>query len=114
MEHTMKLFPSPFERIQSGEKTIELRLYDEKRKRIQIGDDICFVNSDDPSQKLRAQVVNLFIYDSFDALYRALPLPECGYTEQTLATASPRDMDAYYTKEQQETYGVVGIQFQLL
>ena len=95
MEHTMKLFPSPFERIQSG-------------------DDICFVNSDDPSQKLRAQVVNLFIYDSFDALYRALPLLECGYTEQNLETASPRDMDAYYTKEQQETYGVVGIQIQLL
>lgn len=33
-EHIMKLKPSPFEMIRSGKKTIELRLYDEKRKSI--------------------------------------------------------------------------------
>lgn len=29
MKHTMKLRPSPFRMIQCGEKTYELRLYDE-------------------------------------------------------------------------------------
>ena len=114
MEHTMKLFPSPFENIRNGNKTIELRLYDEKRRNIHIGDRICFVNSDDSSQTLTAEVVNLFIFDSFATLYQELSLLECGYTIQNVGTASPRDMDAYYTKEQQEKYGVVGIQIKLL
>ena len=114
MEHTMRLFPSPFEKIRCGKKTIELRLYDEKRRNVQIGDHICFVNTEDSSQVLKVEVVNLFVYDSFAALYRELPLLECGYTEQDIDTASPSDMDAYYTKEQQETYGVVGIQIKLL
>ena len=38
----MKLNKEPFEKIKSGEKTIELRLYDEKRRKIKAGDTICF------------------------------------------------------------------------
>jgi ASC-1-like (ASCH) protein len=33
MKHHMSLKPHPFEKIKSGEKTIEVRLYDEKRKK---------------------------------------------------------------------------------
>ena len=36
--HIMKLNPSPFEMIRSGRKTIELRLYDEKRRSIEKGE----------------------------------------------------------------------------
>lgn len=34
---------------------------------------------------------------------------KCGYTEEDIASASPDDMDAYYSKEKQKEYGVVGI-----
>lgn len=34
MTHYMKLNPEPFDKIASGKKTIELRLYDEKRKTV--------------------------------------------------------------------------------
>ena len=34
MLHKMKLNESPFERIKEGTKTIEFRLYDEKRRKI--------------------------------------------------------------------------------
>ena len=34
MIHKMKLNKSPFERIKNGTKTIEFRLYDEKRQQI--------------------------------------------------------------------------------
>ena len=33
MIHKMKLNESPFERIKNGTKTIEFRLYDDKRKK---------------------------------------------------------------------------------
>lgn len=45
MKHTMKLRPNPFRMILCGEKTYELRLYDEKRQCIKIGDEIVFVNT---------------------------------------------------------------------
>jgi len=38
MKHEMKLYPEPFQMIADGRKTIELRLYDEKRKKIKAGD----------------------------------------------------------------------------
>ena len=43
MIHNMKLNESPFERIKNGTKTIEFRLYDEKRRQIKIGDKIVFI-----------------------------------------------------------------------
>ena len=42
MEFKMKLQSLPFSVIESGRKSIELRLYDEKRKQIAVGDTIRF------------------------------------------------------------------------
>lgn len=42
MLHKMKLQQSPFERIKEGKKSVEFRLFDEKRKQIKIGDQIEF------------------------------------------------------------------------
>ena len=41
----MKLNPTPFDMIKSGEKTIEPRLFDEKRKALSLGDEIIFTNN---------------------------------------------------------------------
>ena len=46
MTHSMQLTPSPFQMIKEGTKTIELRLFDEKRRKIQIGDIIEFSNTE--------------------------------------------------------------------
>ena len=46
-------------------------------------------------------------------LYQALPLLECGYTSNNVETASPKDMEAYYSLEQQAQYGVLGIEISL-
>lgn len=113
-EHTMKLQPAPFEKIRAGTKTIELRLYDEKRQQITVGDTIQFVNTDDPADSLLAAVRALFVFDSFETLYNTLPLTECGYSEDELGSASHRDMEQYYSKEEQSRYGVVGIKISLI
>lgn len=107
--HVMNLNPSPFKMIKEENKTIELRLYDEKRKMISVGDTITFTNTADISETLIVQVTDLFIFNSFDELYKSLPLLECGYTMEDIDTASPCDMDKYYSKEMQQQYGVVGI-----
>lgn len=109
MKHVMNLAPQPFEMIKSGQKTIELRLWDEKRRKICVGDVIEFVNTQDSTAVLHATVLDLFVFDSFETLYENLPLIECGYTAENIAAASPNDMDVYYSKEQQLAHGVVGI-----
>ncbi len=112
MLHSMNLHPGPFAMIRSGRKTIELRLWDEKRRQLQVGDTIQFTNTADGSH-LTASVVALHRFGSFNTLYKALPLLQCGYTEADIATASPADMDAYYPPEKQAKYGVVGIELQV-
>ena len=106
--------PASFSKIRNRTKTIELRLYDGKRRKIQIGDKIVFVNTGNSLETLEAEVIDLYIFDSFKTLYGELPLLECGYDESDVTTASPDDMNVYYTKEAQEKYGVVGIKIKLV
>ncbi len=113
-KHIMNLNPSPFDKIKSGIKTIELRLYDEKRQGIEVGDSITFVNTANSDDILQVKVVALHLFESFDELYKNLPLLKCGYTEEDLLAASPVDMDAYYPKKKQRLYDVVGIEIELL
>ena len=114
MTHTMKLNPFPFSQIENGYKVIELRLYDEKRRKIQIGDRIVFTNTENPSKSICAMVTALHRFPSFKELYATLPLLKCGYTEKTLANADCRDMLEYYSHEQEALYGVLGIEFTLI
>ena len=109
MEHQMDLNPSPFSKIKNGTKTIELRLYDEKRRKISKGDTIRFCNTENANETILAKVIDLYIFDSFEELYKTLPLLECGYTEDDVCNASPKDMDRYYSIERQQKFGVVGI-----
>ncbi len=109
VEHQMKLYAEPFEKIKSGQKTIELRLWDEKRQKIKIGDTIVFTNTTN-GEKLQATVLQLHRFNSFEELYQSLPLLKCGYTEETIDSAKASDMEAYYSAEEQAKYGVVGIE----
>ena len=63
----MNLQPKYFDFIKDGTKRIELRLYDEKRRSIQLGDIIEFAKSDD--EKFKAEVVGLLRYNSFAELF---------------------------------------------
>lgn len=113
-EHVMNLTPAPMQEIRTGNKTIELRLNDEKRKQISVGDTIKFINTEDSNDTLRVKVVDLFLFSSFAELYDNLPLLNCGYNEDNINTASPEDMEIYYSREKQNKYGVVGIEISLL
>ena len=78
MLHYMKLKNSPFNMIESGKKTIELRLYDEKRRKINIGDSIIFTNLSYENERLAVTVKALYRYASFRDLFEEIPLEKCG------------------------------------
>ena len=84
-------------------------MYDEKRRKIKAGDDIVFTNTEN-GEKLCAAVKKLHLFDSFEELYKTLPLLQCGYTAEDIDTAQPSDMEQYYSAEEQSKYGVAGIE----
>lgn len=114
MKHELHLRKNPFQKIYDGNKTIELRLYDEKRKNILVGDEIRFIYEKNSHIWMEVKVVALHCFSSFKELYKSLPLEKCGYKKDTLSSASYHDMEQYYPKELQKQYGVVGIEFELL
>ena len=108
MHHEMFLRPGPLEKIADGSKRWELRLLDEKRRLIFVGDTITFACTTD-ERTVCVRVTELRPFASFAELYAALPLTECGYSPEAAQTASPRDMEAYYPPEKQAEYGVLAI-----
>lgn len=109
--HEMNLRPRPFAAIASGEKRYELRLLDEKRRLIRVGDELLFSCTTDERTVL-TRITGLHTFPNFAALYAALPLTECGYTKENVRQADPRDMEAYYPPEKQEKYGVLAIELE--
>ena len=108
MIHEMKLNESPFERIKNGTKTIEFRLYDEKRKKLKIGDKIEFSKLPDLQEKILAQVIDIYKDKTFKNLFNRI------YTDKKEVERKAESMYQYYSKEQEEKYGVVGIKIKLL
>ena len=114
MEFTMRLTAAPFEKLRDGSKKIELRLYDEKRRQIKIGDTILFISLKDPNDTVLTRVSDIYRFASFEDLYKALPLVDLGYSDRDMTAASPKDMEKFYSPEEQAKYGVVGFRLDLL
>ena len=110
MKHNMRLKKEPFEKICAKKKTVELRLLDEKRKKVNVGDTIEFECPEAGGKIVTARVLALHRFSSFKELYTTLSLEKCGYGKDEIKKASPTDMETYYSKEEQAKYGVVGIE----
>lgn len=111
MIHKMNLNNEPFNSIEDGSKTVELRLNDEKRQQIKVKDLIEFTNRED-SRKIMTEVIDLYKYPSFAELFKHFDKKDLGYDEDE--EANPEDMEEFYTKEEQDKYGVVGIKIKKL
>ena len=109
--HKMHLKDPYFSYIKGGTKRIELRLFDEKRRRIDLGDLIEFSGSNDKS--VQARVVGLLRYDSFVDLCKdfdiAILADKAATKDGLIAT-----LNEFYSPEKQVQFGVIGIRFELV
>ena len=110
MIHFMNLNPAPFKMIKAGDKTVEMRLYDEKRRGIKAGDIIEFKNNEN-GEKLNLVVKVVRVFKNFEELYNNYSPRVLGYVEGE--TAMPGDMLAYYSAADIERYGVAAIELLL-
>ena len=108
--YRMHLDEKHFNNVKEGNKTVEIRLNDKKRREFKVGDTIEFENRSDKS-KLEATITELNIYTSFEELYKHEDKISMGYKEDEVAC--PDDMSVYYSEEDQIKNGVVAIHFNL-
>ena len=109
--HQMNLQSKYFDFIKNGTKRIELRLYDEKRQQIKLGDSIEFSKSENEIFKVR--VIGLLRYETFSDLFNDFNisvLADQSMTKQELLNV----LQEFYTPEKQAQYGVLGIRLELL
>jgi len=113
--HQLRLHPSPFEKIKAGTKTIEMRLWDEKRHLMNVGDKITFFKRPEEEESITCTITALHLFPSFTAMCENLPLEQMGYEGESLkAWIENHDhgMSPYYSAEEEAQYGVVGIAIQ--
>lgn len=111
MEHKLKLQPKYFDYINEGTKRIELRLYDEKRQKINIGDTIIFEKEPDLKDTLKVKVIGLLRYNSFEELFNDFSIDimaDKSMTKQELLNV----LEEFYTPKKQKMYGVLGIRIE--
>ena len=111
MIHQMKLQPNQYLFMKDGTKRIEIRLNDEKRKRIKIGDTIKFFKEPDLEESFETKVVELNHYKNFEKLFE-------NYDIDILADKSITKEELLKEEElssqilEQKEYGVLGIKIE--
>ena len=110
-ENILKLQPKYFDYINEGTKRIELRLYDEKRQKINIGDTIVFKKEPELTISMEVKVIGLLRYNTFEDLFKDFDIEIMAdklVTKQELLNI----LNEFYTKDEQSKYGVVGIRIE--
>ena len=108
--YEMNLQPKYFDFVKNGTKRIELRLNDEKRQQLQLGDAIEF---SDGSSSLKTEIVGLLRYATFTDLFEDFDtsiLADSSMTKPEILAA----LEEFYTPEKQTQYGVLGIRIKVL
>lgn len=101
MIHIMKLKEQYFNYIRYGTKEYEIRLNDEKRKKIKSGDFIEFQKEPLLEEKMLITVDNILYYDNFDKLLNNINidfLADSSITKKQLKT----DLEKFYPIEKQK------------
>ncbi len=107
--HEMKLVDFAFKAIKNGEKDIEVRLNDEKRSKIKIGDTITFHHLD-TDEILIVKVINLYKFNTFEDLFNHFDYKRIGVKKND----TYKIMDNFYSKEEQEKYGALAIEIEVV
>jgi len=106
--HKMGLYGECFKAIIDGKKTVEVRLNDENRREIKVGDTIEFIRVPEQNEILKVQVTDLRKYDTFEEMYVNIPFQDfdCeGWSMKEMVEGTYE----IYTPEQEKQWGTLAI-----
>lgn len=99
-----------FEVVRNGTKTVEVRVNDEKRRKLKIGDELIFLKRPDDIEKIDAIVEDLIYYKDFNELVNDYSMKELyidSYSKDDFIDLLKR----FYSNDEINKYGVVAIRF---
>ncbi|MDE7379897.1 MAG: DUF4279 domain-containing protein [Clostridia bacterium] len=119
--HVMHLSGEMFKAVKDGTKTVEIRLFDDKRKLVDIGDYIEFCNCENEDERVKKRVADLVIEPTFEELFshdvykgNKQWVEALRFTPKSLGAEENADLDLLvegmyklYSKEQEEKHGVM-------
>ncbi len=115
MQQSMKLTENAYDRVESGKKTIEIRLFDEKRQKLNIGDIIEFSKLPELKDKIKVKVIELHKYKTFRDLVTDYGTEYYGHQKDKYSVDEfVERCYTTYSKEQEQKYGVLGIEIKLI
>lgn len=113
MEHSMGLYEAPFNSMKAGRKTVEVRLNDPKRRRIDVGDTIRFTKLPEDGETLTVEVMKLHTYPTFYAMYGDIPAKDMDAENRTTEEMVESTYEIY-TQQQEVEWGTLAIRIRLL
>ena len=111
MRHNMKLNRDEFYSVKNGLKNIEVRINDNKRKKIENGDIVEFKNIEGGNEKVYVKVKNITKFDKFDDLYNYYEIERFGLYNHSKVELIDNIYKIYSRKE--EELGVLAIEIEL-
>ena len=108
----MKLQTEMYDKIKSGKKYYEVRVFDEKRQKVKVGDTIVFKKLPELIDGVVTKVVDVMRFESFEQMARVLSLEAVGFENKDAIDISKYYRN-YYTEEEEKQFGVVAFRLEL-
>lgn len=102
-----------FEVVKNGTKRVEVRLYDEKRKTMKISDKLTFIKRPLLEEKIETKIIELKRFKKLEDLINNYEMKDIyieGFSKEEFIELLGR----FYSKEEQEKYGFVAIEFEVI
>ena len=110
--YTMHLDKEPFEKIKAGKKTMEIRLYDDKRRKIRPGDEILFLKLPENKESIKTKVIEIFVFDSFAKMFEKTRPEPFGHDKSLTVEQRVNMQRSHYSEEEEKRYGIVVIKIE--
>ena len=111
--YKFKIINKFYEWITNGTKRIEIRLYNDKTSKINIGDYLTFTVTNDETKKIKAQVTGLFRYKNINDLLEDFDVSLVSDKNMT-----PKKLEDMFVKIygtiQLSTHEIIGIKFKII
>lgn len=109
----MHLNHQPFLAIKNGTKRIEIRLNDDKRSKLKIGDKITFTDLE-TDQELTATVLKLEVFPTFKDLFQKYSGVIIGSPEEETIAELDQENTKIYSREKEEQFGALAIEIKVV
>lgn len=105
------LHPDIFDLVKDGKKDVEVRLNDEKRQQLSVGDKLVFLKRPDEVEKIEAIVKELKYFNNFNEVADYYEMERI-HQPQLTKEEYVQDMQRFYSEDEQKKYGVVCIVYE--